>query len=77
MLFTSWQNEETDLIGNSSSYQEQYLLLKGGIDKQMRQYAICSEDLNEIEQNLLSTNCSEDQFDSIAPNTQNIELAGR
>ena len=74
MLFTSWRNEETDLIGNSSSYQEQYLLLKEEIDKQMRQYAICSEDLNEIEQNLLSTNCSEEQFDSIAPNTQHIEL---
>ena len=40
----------------------------------MRQYAICSEDLNEIEQNLFSTNCSEEQFDSIAPNTQHIEL---
>ena len=74
MLFTSWRNEETDLIGNSSSYQEQYLLLKEEIDKQMRQYAICSEDLNEIEQNLLSTNCSEEQFDSIAPDTQHIEL---
>ena len=46
MLFTSWRNEETDLIGNSSSYQEQYFLLKEEIDKQMRQYAICSEDLN-------------------------------
>ena len=32
MLFTSWQNEETDLIGNSSSYQEQYLLLTEEID---------------------------------------------
>ena len=74
MLFTSWRNEETDLIGNSSSYQEQYLLLKEEIDKQMRQYAICSEDLNEIEHNLLSTNCTEEQFDSIAPNMQHIEL---
>ena len=74
MLFPSRRNEETDLIGNSSSYQEQYLLLKEEKDKQMTQYAICSEDLNETEQKLLSTNCSEDQFDSIAPNTQNIEL---
>ena len=32
MPFTSWQNEETDLIGNSSSYQEQYLLLTEEID---------------------------------------------
>ena len=28
MLFTSWRNEETDLICSSSSYQERYLLLK-------------------------------------------------
>ena len=74
MLFTAWRNEETDLIGNISSYQEQYLLLIEEIDKQMRQYAVCSEELNEIEQNLLSTNCSEEQFDSIAPNAQHIEL---
>jgi len=40
----------------------------------MSQYAICSEDLNEIEQHLHSIDCSEDQFDSIAPNTQNVEL---
>ena len=77
MPFTSWRNEETDLIGNSSSYQEQYLLLKEEIDKQMRQYAVCSEDLNEIEQNLLSTNCSEEQFDFIAPNMQHNYRTGR
>ena len=35
MLFTSWRNEEADLIGNSSSYQDRYLLLKEQIDKQM------------------------------------------
>ena len=43
----------------------------------MRQYAVCSEDLNEIEQNLLSTNCSEEQFDFIAPNTQHNYRTGR
>ena len=38
----------------------------------MSQYAVCSEDLNEIQQHLNDDN--EDQFDSIAPVTQNIEL---
>ena len=71
MLFTSWRNEETDLIGNSPSYQERFLLLKDKIDKQMGQYAICSEDLNEIEEQLLNTDYTDDQFDSIAPNIQN------
>ena len=74
MLFTSWQNEDNDLIGSSSSYQERFLLLKEEIDKQMRKYDICSEDLNEIERHLQSIGCSEEHFDSIAPNTQNIEL---
>ncbi|XP_068731129.1 uncharacterized protein [Montipora capricornis] len=73
MLFTSWRNE-ADLIGSSSSYQEHYLLLKEQIDKQMLQYAICSEDLTEIELHLQNVDYNEDQFNVIAPNTQNIEL---
>ena len=74
MLFTSWRNEEADLIGSSSSYQERYLLLKAQIDKQMLQYAICSEDLTEIELHLQNADCNEDQFNLIAPNKQNVEL---
>ena len=74
MLFTSWRNEETDLIGNSPSYEEHFLLLKDKIDEQMRQYAICSEDLKKIEEQLHNTEYTDDQFDSIAPNIQNIEL---
>ena len=74
MFFTSWRNEEADLIGSSSSYQEHYLLLKEQIDKQMLQYAICSEDLTEIELHLQNADCNEDQFNLIAPNTQNVEL---
>ena len=74
MLFTSWRNEETDLIGSSSSYQEHYLLLKEEIDKQMMQYAICSEDLSEIEQHLNNSDPNESHYDSIAPNTENVEL---
>ena len=68
MLFASWRNEETDLIGSSSSYQECYLLLKEEIDKQMMQYVICSEDLSEIEQHLNKSDSSESHHDSIAPN---------
>ena len=74
MLFTSWRNEEADLIGSSSSYQEHYLLLKEQIDKQMLEYAVCSEDLTEIELHLQNEDCYEDQFNLIAPNTQNMEL---
>ena len=74
MFFTSWWNEETDILGNSSSYQECFLLLKNKIDKQTGQYAISREDLNEIEEQLHKTDHTDDQFDSIAPNTQNVEL---
>lgn len=63
MLFTSWRNEENDLIGAYSSYQEHYIFLKDEIDKQMRKYAICSGDLNEIEQHLNTTDCNENLFD--------------
>ena len=55
MLITSWRNEENDLIGNSPSYQEHLLLLKDKIDKKMGQYAICSEDINETEEQLHKT----------------------
>jgi len=50
------------------------LLLKEQIDKQMLQYAICSEDLSEIELHLQNADCYEDQFNLVTPNVQNIEL---
>ena len=49
MLFTSWRNETTDLLRNYYSYQEHYLQVKNVIDEQMKLYAMCSDDLNEIQ----------------------------
>ncbi len=66
MLFTPWQNEQTDLMGSFSSYQEHYIARE-----QMRQYAVCSEDLNEIQNHLQE--CDDDLYDTIAPVTQDIE----
>ena len=40
----------------------------------MMQYTVCSEDLNEIEQDLHNTDYNDEQFDPIAANTQNVEL---
>ena len=40
----------------------------------MMQYAVYSEDLNETEQDLHNTDYNDEQFDPIAPNTQNVEL---
>ena len=70
MLFTSWRNEETDLLQMFSSYQERYKQLSRVIDKQMQQYAVCNEDFNEIQQEM---SVAEDTYDYIAPCTQNLE----
>ena len=40
----------------------------------MFQYAICSEDLTEIELHLQNADCYEDRFNLIALNAQNIEF---
>ena len=74
MLFTCWRNEQADITSSYSSYQEHFLLLKEGIDKQMRQYAVCCEDMNKIELHLHDTEFSDSQYDLVAPNAQNDEL---
>jgi hypothetical protein len=40
----------------------------------MKQYAMCSEDLNEIQDQLNNIENNDDNYDLIAPGTQNIEL---
>ena len=71
MLFTPWRNEQTDLMGSFSSYQEHYIARYDEISEQMRQYAVCSEDLNEIQNHLQE--CDDDLYDTIAPVTQDTE----
>ena len=70
MLFTPWRNEETDLLGNFASYEDRCMVLPNVIKEQMKQYAVCNEDFNEIQQQI---NQIEDRYDDIAPCTQNIE----
>ena len=73
MLFTSWRNEETDLIGNCSTFEQHFYTLKDKISKQMEQYAFFSEQLDQIQKNL--NNIDEHHFDAIiAPNTQHTQL---
>ena len=73
MLFTAWRNEETDFIGICSSYQDYFSQVKHLIDEQMKQYAICGEDLNEIENQISNMDDNDDNYDLIAPGAQNIE----
>ena len=71
MLFTSWQNEETILLKNYSSFEEHYFAQLDEISEQMQQYAICSEDLSEVGNHLQE--CDDDAYDTIAPVTQDVE----
>ncbi len=71
MLFTPWRNEQTDLMGSFSSYQEHYVARYNEISEQMRQFAVCSEDLNEIQNHLQE--CDDDLYHTIAPVTQDTE----
>ena len=73
MLFTSWRNEDTDLLANFSFYQERYLNVKDCIDEQMKLYAVSSDNLDKIQEHLNEIDDDNDNFDSVAPFTQNIE----
>ena len=70
MLFTPCRNEETDLKGKYSSYKDHHDALSHQIAEQMNQYAVCVDDLNEMQQRL---DLDDDGFDSIAPVTQHVE----
>lgn len=39
--------------------------MKEQIDKQMMQYAVCGEDLNEIEQDLHNADYNDEEFDTM------------
>ena len=54
MLFTSWRNEETDLIGAYSTFQERYRAMSKSIDEQMKQYAVCNEGFNQIQLDIVT-----------------------
>ncbi|XP_028416127.1 ATP-dependent DNA helicase PIF1-like [Dendronephthya gigantea] len=71
MLFTPWRNEQVDLIGGYSSFEEHYEARRDKIGEQMQQYAVCIEDLSEIQHHLQE--CDDDAYDTIAPVTQDTE----
>ena len=73
MLFTPWRNEETDSICNFSSYEERFYFLKDVVTEQMKQYAVCSVELDKIQEQMLVVHDNNDLFDSVAPFTQNIQ----
>ena len=72
MLFTPWRNEETDSICNFS-YEERFYFLKDVVTEQMKQYAVCSVELDKIQEQMLDVHDNNDLFDSVAPFMQNIQ----
>ena len=70
MLFTPWRNEETDLLGVFSTYQERFMMLSDIISQQMKEYAICNEDFNEIQQEMRRI---DERYDNIAPCTEHMQ----
>ena len=47
--------------------------MKDAINDQMKQYAVYSNEIDKIQEYINDNILSDDQFDSIAPFTQNIE----
>ena len=70
MLFTSWRNEEVDLISSCASYQSRYQQLCHSIKEKMKEYAIYDQDFAKLEQQMATV---EEHYDRIAPCTQDIE----
>ena len=64
----------SDLLKNYSSYQEHYLQVKNIIDEQMKLYAMCTDDLNEIQHQL---NNMENKISINHPDfNENYDLSG-
>jgi hypothetical protein len=70
LLFHPWRNEETDLLGNFSTYKEHYESMKHMIDHKCATYEHHADEL-ELARDLAEAEY--DAFDEIAPSTQQIE----
>jgi len=73
MLFTSWRNEDTDLLGNCSSYQDYFSLMAHKINEKIKEYSVCNVDFNEIQEHANNMEDMDNQYDMLAPSTQNVE----
>ena len=73
MLFTSWRNENTDLLGKFPSYEDHFSAVKDIIKGQMDQYAVHAQELNIIEKEFDNMKENNDKFDLIALVTRDME----
>ena len=70
LLFHPWRNEESDLLGNFTTYKEHYESVKSTIDSKCEEYEHHVEDL-ELAKSLAEAEY--DAYDEIAPGTQQVE----
>lgn len=73
MIFKSWRDEKTDLIDKYITYGEHYLILQESIEEQINLFAVCNEELSNIEDQMTGFDKYEDQFDLNAPTTQDFQ----
>ena len=73
MFFTSWRNEHTDFIGNCSSYQDYFSLFAHKINEKVKEFSLCNIDFNDIQEHINDMDDMDNQYDIIAPTTQNAE----
>ena len=71
MLFTSWRNEENDLLNECKTYHENFNLSEDTILSKRKEYDTHSELIDEVEG--AAETQTIDVFDDVCPNIENIE----
>lgn len=74
MLFTPWRSENTDLIGNCTSFHARYIRDKDEIDEQLAIYAPNHEQLQAALEEIANTEIDDNLLHHLAPNTQQANL---
>ena len=75
MLFTTWRNEDTDLLEDCETYMERCQMLREQINNQLSQYAASSPKLDQVLDDIQSVEYSDDMWASVAPNTHHRECS--
>jgi len=70
MLYTSWRNENTDLIKDCQTYQERFEQVKNNVLCNRNQYEYHSEILDKALNDMSNVEC--DDFNNVAPNAEHI-----
>ena len=70
MLYTSWRNENTDLINDCQTYQERFEQVRNDVLFNRSQYEYHSEILDKALNDMSNVEC--DDLNNVAPNAEHI-----